>query len=413
MNENIQISLYDVVKFLTNRWKLYLAGFVLGAIVATSFAHLNSSYTASVLMNISRSFETSGTFEASGVGREAPFDLIAWRATQKRLVELMQDLASSDRGQDKKPAYVDVLASAGWWPQHVVPIKVLTTDEAKELLGINSMIIGNNKPSEDTPLLKSLARVIAEATRISALQLSQTAKTADIAISQVEETADAIISSLALLRYHAFKDALHTQALGLEAKTSAELGVLSLKLNVLERQRERLIRLNQEYPNSSAQWKGVLDKDMSKYLPIPTQLIAINLDIDQIKEQMSAVKLDQEQNAINREFAKEAARILHKEYSNKVAGEQMLNLENTMRMGLKSGDVHRLIALDRIRAQLLTILSINDSQIKEAPAFISKAPTPLKAGIKGAGLGLALALLLSVLMLLFLNSRPSSQPSSD
>lgn len=413
MNENIQISLYDVVKFLTNRWKLYLAGFVLGAIIATSFAYFNSSYTASVLMNISRSFETSGTFDASGAGREAPFDLIAWRATQKRLVELMQDLASNDRGQDKKPAYVDVLASAEWWPQHVVPIKVLTTDEAKELLGINSMIIGNNKPSEDTPLLKSLGRVIAEATRISALQLSQTAKTADIAISQVEETADVIISSLALLRYHAFTDALHTQALGLEAKTSADLGVLGLKLNVLERQRERLIRLNQEYPNSSAQWIGVVDKDMSKYLPIPTQLIAINLDIDQIKEQMSTVKLEQEQNAINREFAKEAARILYKEYSNRTAGEQLLNLENTMRMGLKSGDVHRLIMLDRIRAQLLTILSINDGQIKEAPAFISKAPNPLKAGIKGAGLGLAVALLLSVLMLLFLNSRPSTQLSRN
>lgn len=413
MNENIQISLYDVVKFLTNRWKLYLAGFVLGAIVATSFAYLNSSYTASVLMNISRSFETNGTFDASGAGPEAPFDLIAWRATQKRLVELMQDLASNDRGQDKKPAYVDVLASAGWWPQHVVPIKVLTTDEAKELLGINSMIIGNNKPSEDTPLLKSLGRVIAEATRISALQLSQTAKTADIAISQVEEIADVIISSLALLRYHAFTDTLHTQALGLEAKTSADLGVLGLKLNVLERQRERLIRLNQEYPNSSPQWMGMVDKDMSKYLPIPTQLIAINLDIDQIKEQMSAVKLEQEQNTINREFAKEAARILHKEYSNRAASEQILNLENTMRVGLKPGDVHQLIALDRIRAPLLKIISINESQIKEAPAFISKAPTPLKAGIKGAGLGLALALLLSVLMLIFLNSHPSSQPSRD
>lgn len=413
MNENIQISLYDVVKFLTNRWKLYLAGFVLGAIVATSFAYLNSSYTASVVMNISRSFETSGDFEASGAGREAPFDLIAWRATQKRLVELMQDLASSDRGQGKKPPYIDVLASAGWWPQHVVPIKILTTDEAKELLGINSMIVGNNKPSEDAPLLKSLGRVIAEATRISALKLSQTAKTADVALSQVEGTADDIISALALLRYHAFTDAMLAQVLGLEAKTSAELGALSLKLNVLERQRERLIRLNQEYPNSSAQWMGIVDKDMSKYLPIPTQLIAINIDIDQVKEQMSAVKLEQEQNAINREFATEATKILNKEYSNKVVGEQILSLEKTVRMRIKSGDVHRIIALDRILAQLLTIISINDSQIKEAPAFISKAPTLLKDGIKGAGLGLALALLLSVLMLLLRNSRPSSQSSRD
>lgn len=413
MNENIQISLYDVVKFLMNRWKLYLVGFFLGALVAVSFAYLNSSYTASIFLNISRSFETNENFEANGIKHEAPFDLIAWRATQKKLVELMQELASSDRSQGKKPAYIDALASAGWWPQHVVPIKVLTTDEAKELLGINSMIIGNNKPSEDAPLLKSLGRVIAEATRISALQLSQTAKTADIAISRVEETADVIISALALLRYHAFIDALRAQAIGLETKASSELGAFSLKLSVLERQRERLIRLNQEYPNSSGQWMGVVDKDMSKYLPIPTQLIAINLDIDQIKEQMSAVKLEQEQNAINREFAKEAARVLHKEYSNRAAGEQILNLENTMRIGLKPGDVHQLIALDRIRAQLLKIISINESQIKEAPAFISKAPTPLKAGIKGAGLGLALALLLSVLMLLFQNSRPSAQSSRD
>jgi hypothetical protein len=35
--------------------------------------------------------------------------------------------------------------------------------------------------------------------------------------------------------YDAFTDAFHTQALGLEAMASAELGVLSLKLNVLER----------------------------------------------------------------------------------------------------------------------------------------------------------------------------------
>lgn len=413
MNENIQISLYDVVKFLTNRWKLYLAGFVLGAIIATSFAYLNSSYTASVLMSISRSFETSETFEANGAGREAPFDLIAWRATQKKLVELLQDLSSSDRGQDKKPAYADVLASAGWWPKHVVPIKVLTTDEAKELLGINSMIIGNNKPSEDTPLLKSLGRVIAEATRISALQLSQTAKTADVAISQVEETADVIINLLALLRYHAFIDTLNKHVLDVEAKASADLGELNLKLNVLERQREMLIRLNQEHPNISAQWMGAKDKDMSKYLPIPTQLIAIYLDIHQLKEQMLAVRLGQQQNAISREFAKEGSRILYKEYSSKVVGEQILNLEKTMRMALNPENVHQLIALDRIRAQLLTIQSIIDSQVKEAPAFISKAPTPLKVGIKGAGLGLALALLLSILMFLLQRSRPSIHSSRD
>lgn len=413
MNENIQISLYDVVKFLMNRWKLYLAGFVLGAIIATSFAYINSSYTASIVLNISRSLEANESVKDNGSGVHAPFDLIAWRATQKRLVELMQELVESDRSQVKKSAYIEELASNGWWSQHVIPIKVLTTDEAKELLGINSMIVGNNKPSEDAPLLKSLGRVITEATRISALRLSQTAKTADIAISQVEGIADVIINSLAILRYHSFIDALREQALGLETKASAELGALSLKLSSLERQRESLIRLNQEYPNSPAQWTGIVDKDMSKYLPIPTQLIAINLDIDYVKEKIYSVKLEQDYNSINREFSDEAAKILNKEYSNKIVAAKILDLENSIRMKLKSGDVHRLIALDRIRAQLLIIQSVNGSQIKEAPAYISKAPTPLKSGIKGAGLGLALALLLSILMLLFQQSRHSIQARCD
>jgi hypothetical protein len=413
MNDNIQISLYDVVTFLMNRWKLYLAGFVLGAIFATSFAFFNSSYTASIILNISPNFETSSNFKASGSGREVPFDLIAWRATQKKLVEMMQELASSDSSQGKKPAYIAVLASTEWWHNHVTPIKVLTTDEAKELLGINSMIIGNNKPSEDTPLLKSLGRVIAEATRISALQLSQTAKTADVAISQVEETADVIVNSLALLRYHAFTETLRTNALDLEAKANTELGALILNLNALERQRNSLIRLNQEYPNWSPQWVGVLDKDMSKYLPIPTQLIAINLDIDDVKEQIYSVKLEQEQNEINRELANAATSILNKEYSNKVVGQQILGVEKTLRMGIRPEDVHRIIALDRILTHLLNIISINDSQIKETSAFISKAPTTLNAGIKGAGLGLALALLLSIFIFLFQKSHPNSQSSSD
>jgi hypothetical protein len=148
-------------------------------------------------------------------------------------------------------------------------------------------------------------------------------------------------------------------------------------------------------------------------LPIPTQLVAINIEIDQVTEQLVTITQAQEKNALIKTFSNQAQKILSQEFVARNAIEQLLNAEATMREKISKNDRNSLMTMDSLRAQLLLSQSINNSQIKVSPAFISQAPMPLKLSIKGAWLGLALALLLSVLLSIFQNAKTAARLERD
>jgi hypothetical protein len=417
MKEISSFTLYDVFKYLSNRWKFYLAGALLGAVVAIAISLSNTTYVATAVLSVQGRFEAVPLVADNASQQDSPLDLISWRETQIRLVDFMREFAANK--STANAALRDVaplMSSLGWWHQNVIPLKFLPVGEAKEFLAINSMIIGSGRPpspTEEKPELKLLARAISETTRISQLQVKAVAMTKEDAISQVEGISNATINALAMLRYRALIQSMADGLLTTEIKLASQAQELKLALLTLENRREKLLSLYKEFPSQPTLSFAITDEALRKYLPIPTQLVAVSLEVDQVKDQQIALTLSQERNALMKAFSIEAQKILRQQFEAGPAIEQLLHVEANMREQIKKDDVTRLRVMDSLRAQLLINQSLNNRLIKETSAQIVQAPTPVKSTIKGAWLGLMLALLLSIFISIFQNARASARVGRD
>lgn len=417
MKEISSFSIYDVFKYLSKRWKFYLAGALLGAVIALSISLSNTSYTATAVLNVHRSFDIVPDFVESSTQQDTPLDLISWRETQTRLVDFMREFAANKSSANPSLREVaPIMSSLGWWNQSVLPINFLPNKDAKEFLAINSMVIGSGRPPspiEEKPELKLLVRAISETTRISQLQVRAWAKTKENALARVDLSANATINALAMLRYRALIQSLTESALSADTKLASQAQELKLQLSSLEKRRRQLQRLYQEFPSLPTQSFAVTDESLSKYLPIPTQLIAVLIDIDRVKDQQATIELAQEKNTLIKAFSVEAQKILSQQFEAGPVIEQLLLAEVKQRATINKTDETRLKVMDSLRAQLLANQSINNRLVKETSAHIVQAPTPVKATIKGAWIGLALALLLSVLISIIQSARVTARSGRD
>ena len=417
MKEISSFTLYDVFKYLRDRWMLYLSGALLGMVVAFVISLSNTTYMAATVLNVQGRFEAVPLVADNAAQQDAPLDLISWRETQIRLVDFMREFAANK--SQANAALRDVtplMSSLGWWHQNVIPLKFLPKSEAKEFLAINSMIIGSGRPpspTQEKPELKLLARAISETTRISQLQVRAVAKTKEDAISQVEAISNATINALAMLRYRALIQSTADGMLTTEIMLASQAQELKLALLTLEKRQEKLLSLNKEFPSQPTQSFAITDEALRKYLPIPTQLVAVSIEIDQVKDQQAALTLSQERNALIKAFSVEAQKILRQQFEAGPAIEQLLHVEASMREKINKDDITRLGVMDSLRAQLLINQSFNNRLIKETSAQIVQAPTPVKSIIKGAWLGLVLALLLSIFVSIFQNARASARLDRD
>ncbi|MDN3988229.1 hypothetical protein [Zwartia vadi] len=411
---SISISIYDIVRYLSKRWIFYIAGALLGALIAFGISRSNAIYMATAVLNVHRGFETIPNAMDPLSREDVPFDLIAWIETQRNLADFMREVVA-----DKDPANAEMrgvaasMASSWWFAHHITPAKFLPAHEAKELLAINSMIVGTGKPSEEKQELKFLARAISETARISQLHVRAWGKTPQEAIARADVTADATLNALAMLRYRALIDSISQHVLNTEVKLASEREALKLKLSVLEARQKKLLRLQQDFPVQPTQSVAITDAALIKYLPISSQLVANSIDIDDMTEQLATLAVKQQQNALMKTFVDEAQQILRHQFVARQAIEQLLKIEATMRERLSTNDPARLIPLDTLRAQLLANKAINNSLIKETPAHISQAPNPRKDAEKGAWMGLALALLLSLLISIFMQARAAARLGRD
>jgi hypothetical protein len=410
----ISISIYDIVKYLSQRWMFYLAGALLGALIAFGLARSNSIYTATAVLSVHRGFEALPNDLDQSAQQDVPFDMIYWFETQRRLAEFMREFAANKNPSN--PAMRDVAASMahiGWFAHHIAPAKFLPENQAKELLAINSMIIGTAKPAEEKPTLKLLERAISQTARISALSVRASGKTAQEAIARADVTADATLNGLEMLRYRALVDAMSTNVSRADIKLASEEQALKSKLSALETRRQKLLRLHQEFPSQAMQSVAITDEALSKYLPISAQIVANTLDLDDVTEQLAALKRTQANNALIKAFVDEAQKLLSHEFVARQAIEQLLKTEAAMREKINKNDAARLLTMDSLRAQLLNSQAMNKAFIKETAAHINQATVPVKEATKGAWLGLALTLLLSLLFSIFKHARSTARLVRD
>lgn len=397
MQENTEISISDVTRFLVSNWKLYLSSLVLFIIVALGFIRFFPTYTASVALKYNIQNKPAGVSAETESLYDGHFDLIHWRSTQDKLSLLASEHVSL--AKDPHP-YLQEIATSGWLRQHVAPVKALSSDEAKELLGINAMIVGSNKPTEESNAVAYLGRAIKESTRISGLVVSITAANLKTAVEKAEFAGDFIDNAAGVLRYKDYIADLDQKLIDSTNKLAIETNQILETIKQNQDRQQELKQLQKEYPQAGGILiDGAFRQENAKYLPITNQLIALNIENHDLKSRLKELDELKKINQINQSFIELARTVVNKNFSYKQIYKDLLENEEQLRKKVTDTDFVMRQALDKIRYQIITVNKIASMQIVKSAAVIVKKPDYLKTATKAGFLGLAIGLLISILIL--------------
>ena len=173
--------------------------------------------------------------------------------------------------------------------------------------------------------------------------------------------------------------------------TEINLGYQQIRVKNLE-------DLHKRFPGSSNASQQVVDpKDSgAKYLPLTTQIIAANSDINQSKEDLIRLRDRLAQIEIIKNFLEEVNPLVEQNPNGIVLVSELLHIEKDLQSKVGKDDARRQEVLDQLHAQL--------SQIKARFTIgleANMAPTSKKTGmIKATAGGLAAAFFLMLLLLL-------------
>jgi hypothetical protein len=136
----------------------------------------------------------------------------------------------------------------------------------------------------------------------------------------------------------------------------------------------------------------------AKYLPLTTQIIAVNNDINQNKERLMRLNDRLNQIALIKQFLVEALPLAQTELDGILLSKSLLGIEDKLRKGLPVADFKNRQAMDQVRSQLSAIEARFIKGLEANTAPVTKKTGMLKAtagGLAGAGF----------LMLMFLLGR--------
>ena len=393
MQENKEISVFDIIHFLSKHLKLFVFSVLICGLVGLGITALQPQFTA------------TSTIYNSAQDTDEPskhFDLVTWKKAQHKLQYLAQE-SSSNKQDDGK--ILTAMSSPAWWSSHVHVTKSLTLDESKELLGINSMIVGPNKPSDESDTLRFLGRAIKESTRISRLTVSATASTAEQALREATFAAKFIEQGLGILECRELIQSMRNSLVQSERQTELSLEQANVELTAKLKRRDALILLQKEFPIEKTSTQVITVTEAStKYLPLANQLIAVTIDINELKERIASFKQQEKQNNLTAGFIAKAAKIIRQEVSFDKVGEQLLDTVVKLQNELGDGRAENMFNFKIISTQIKQMLADRQSQMTLGPTLITKKPDYFKSTIKSSMLGLALGLILALLSLIFRTS---------
>ena len=346
-----EISLFDIFNFLIDNWKLYVAGSLLGLLIALGFVSAKGQYNAEVVL----------INQASGL------NFMTWRVVQKNLLTLAQERgASSDQSTNLQKAMI----SDEWWKKAVVPTYSLTKAETKELVGVSKEV----QDAEST-------RIQSFVVRVSGKTLSDAQRDVGFVVSFIRSGAMFSAASSLITNLES-KVALSASRIELDVSTALR------EMSIMTERRDRLYALRKEFPNENVVSQVVdVNERVAKFLPIATQLVAVLTDINLLDETLLRLQQEKSQIQITSEFVTRASVVLKSGLDNQSLIDDLLTLEGEMRKNIPSNDLYKIIALDEIKNNFFIIKTSYMLGLQQfsppavvAPKYVKPAGIGLFAG---------------------------------
>jgi hypothetical protein len=266
-----------------------------------------------------------------------------------------------------------------WWQKNITPSYAISKADTKDLAGISKALD-------------------AASTTILSLTVTSSGNTKESSLDNVRAAAKFLRTGGAYLQIRNILNAYEAETISTVADIQKKITSTQIEMGYQQERAKRLEELRARFPANSSVSQQVIDpKDSgAKYLPISTQIIAVNNDINQSKEQLQRSRDRLVQIKLIKKFLEEASPLAEKTFDGLTLNKELLELEAKLRATFSRDDVNSLEILDQLRAQLLQI-SARFTKGLEA----NTAPTSKKTGvIKSAAGGLVTAFFLVLLVLL-------------
>ena len=251
----------------------------------------------------------------------------------------------------------------------------------------------------DTKDLSSTVGLESAGTSIVSITLTADGSSKALAIDNVRGAKNFFLQGASYLAIKSMFSAQETQIINSDAEISHKINSTQVELGYQQDRLKSLEALAKRFPGEQKTVGQVVDpKDSgAKYLPISTQIIAANTDINASKESLERLKDDQTQMKVLRVWVKLVTPLMINTYDGIALTQKLLEQEAEIRKTIDPNDYKALALVDVIRSNLLA------NNVRFSKGFeMNTAPTVggKKGMIKSAAGGLAGAFFLMLLVLL-------------
>lgn len=353
-----EISLQDIVSFFRVAWiKLAISGLA-GACLGFGSWFFWANYEAQLLLTNSEGIT-----------------VVSLRSLQQTLPNLAAEMVERDRVPEGKLALYSTMSDPHWWKKALIPIYGLTKADMKEMGA--ELEKGSNG--------------------ILFLAVNGYSHSKEGAISQARDISKFIRQGGSYQTLKALLASQSAELLTAEADIAARINSTQIELEYQEARLKSLEALAKRFPGESRSVAQVVDpKDSgAKYLPVSTQIIATNTDINNGKESLARLRDRQIQLGSLKNWLESAEPILASSYNGLKINQELLALEVKLRSQIGATDPRALVFVNTIRSTLLANEARFTWGLVEAQTISAKK----RGAIKFTLVGLAAALFLMLLAL--------------
>lgn len=351
-NPNEGVDLGQVVDFLSEHWKKAAVGAVAGAVIGVAGWSVLASYKAeTVLVN-------SVVSNSNSNSEQRAINFISWRVLQKNLPILAS----------QKESGWSALESASWWQKNVVPTYSLSKADTKDLASIS-------KELQDS-----------EGQTILSLTVNANGSTKEKALGRLDEVTRFIREGSVYLLLKGQIIGYEAKLLNSDADLQKRITDTEVELKFLRDRARNLESLRQRFPqNVAVASQQIVDlKDSNaKFMPISTQLVAVNTDINNAEESLKRMHEQQAQMKVLNEFVTQARSLLDKESNGLRLADGLLQIETEMRKAAKPEDIVTQQILNDIRAQVVQVQARFTKGLESGSAPYVSRPGPVLPAVGG------------------------------
>jgi len=338
----MEISLLDVMHFLSGAAKKLLIAAIVGAIVGLSGWLLLGKYTAELKLN-----------------NNGGIDLVAWRNLQKTLPNLAAQMVDGNTVPADQINIYRQMSEESWWKENLNPVYSINKNDLKEMVGqVGSDVTANNQ------ILNFVVKASGD---------SQ-----ESALANIMCASNFIKGGASYITLQNWLTSLQMEMLGSDAEVQKKISATKIELQYQDHRLSTLESLLKRFPADAKLAQQVVDpKDSgAKYMPLSTQIVALNTDIANNKEALERLNDRMLQILVLKDFLQQALPLLKTQFDGIVLNDQLLDIEAAMRAKVDSQDLKGANYLNNLRVTLLA----NQAQFTIG-LMQNSEPTVKKAGL--------------------------------